>query len=219
MPTVKAIEEIPNDPRKRRRRVIVFDDAASVELDHALAIAAGIRVDAAIPQADLAELVRKDRIAAAEKDALTLLTRRDHSEAELRKKLRAKDHDATAIDVVIARCKNWEYLDDERFAKQLVNDAINLKRLGPARIKQKLGQLGIDDDIARKAVSHAEENGPSPVEQALSALATKRRNYARLDTETARRRMYGFLQRRGFDFDTVRAAVKQFERELHDADA
>ncbi len=218
MPTVTSIEEIPNDRSKRRRRVIVFDDAASVELDHARAIAAGIRVGGTISQSDLAELVRSDRVALAEKDALALLTRRDHSEAELRKKLRAKEHDAAAIDVVVARCKEWGYLDDERLARHLVNDAINLKRLGPARIKQKLGALGIDKDVAREAVSHAEDDAPSPVEQALGALATKRRSYARLDQETARRRMYGFLQRRGFNFDTVRAAVEQFERELRDAD-
>ncbi|HDS74158.1 MAG TPA: regulatory protein RecX [Firmicutes bacterium] len=189
-----------------------------LELDHALAIAAGIRVGATISRSDLAELVRKDSIASAEKDALALLTRRDHSEAELRKKLRAKDHDAAAIDVVVARCTDWGYLDDERIARQLVNDAINLKRLGPARIKQKLGELGIDKDVAREAISRAEDNAPSPVEQALGALASKRRSYARLDAETARRRMYGFLQRRGFDFDTVRAAVERFENELRDAE-
>lgn len=219
MPTVTAIEEIPDAPRNRRhRRLIVFADADSVELDHALAISAGISEGATISHATLAALVEKDRYQSAVKDALNIISRRDRSETELRKALHMRQHGDTAIDAVIARCKEWGYVDDARFARQLVNDAIHLKRLGTMRIKRQLSEAGVDEALAHEAIARAAEDAPPPVELALAALATKRRGYARLDVETARRRMYGFLQRRGFDFATVRAAVERFERELRTGD-
>jgi regulatory protein len=217
MPTVKTLEEIHGVRGKKDRRTVVFDDAEPVELSLGIAAAAGLLPGATVTDKAVREALAEDRRTQAQSEALKLLARKDVTEKEMRTHLR--EFPADVADAVVAKCREWGYLDDQRFAQHLVNDSIELKKLGPARIRQALRRRGVPDDITEQAMGATAREDSDHVEQALRALRTKRLSYARLDPETARRRMYGFLQRRGFAFDTVRAAVDQMLGELETGEA
>jgi len=79
--------------------------------------------------------------------ALRLLTRRDHSRAELKAKLAMQAESEDQLDAVLDTLQAERLLSDHRYASQRV--VARAGRYGNARLRQELRQRGIgDDDIA-----------------------------------------------------------------------
>lgn len=97
--------------------------------------------------------------------AVRILAMRDHSEQELRRKLAApvmgkngpEEIDATPedYDKVIAWCIESRYLDDDRFVRQFIASR-SRKGYGPARVRQELGQKGIQRESIERAMRECE---------------------------------------------------------------
>src|SRR5205085_9687945 len=77
--------------------------------------------------------------------ALRILNYRFNSEAELRRKLAAKEFDRDSIDAAVARLREEKWLDDARFAEAFVRTRMR-KRIGSKRIRRELIAAGIDDE-------------------------------------------------------------------------
>lgn len=138
--------------------------------------------------------------------ALTLLSIRELSEAQLRIRLKRREIDAGDIDAAIARLKTDRTLDDRRVARAIARMESAIKHRGRARVIQKIRQAGIDDDTAQDAVREVFEEVD---EQALLDRAFERRlrgkTPADLD-EKGRARIVRGLVSQGFSFD---AALKK----------
>ena len=140
--------------------------------------------------------------------AVRALARRDHSVAELERKLHDKGFSAGVVAELIVRLGKSGYLDDRRFAERWAESAVrNGRGYGP-RLRQELARRGVSreiiaDVLACIAASHGEE-------ETLAALVTRR--FAGFDPESAsdrdKRRVVAYLQRRGFStaaiFDVLR---------------
>jgi len=213
MPKITALEEVGDDKRRRR---VVFADGRTVELPLEVVVAAGMLPGRTVRAGDVHRAVRQDELRSAERDGLRLLRVRDRSESELRRELGRKGYCPETVEAVLKKCRGWGYLDDRRLAERLVSDGIEQKHLGPARVRQRLRQRGIDEETARKVREKAEEAQPDLVERALCALRPKMKSYARLEPEVAKRRMMAFLQRRGFGFQTIREAMERVGRSAGD---
>ena len=84
--------------------------------------------------------------------ALTLLSARELSEAQLRTRLKRREIDADDIESAIARLKADRTLNDRRVALAIARMESSIKHRGRARVLQKIRQAGIDDDTAQDAV-------------------------------------------------------------------
>jgi regulatory protein len=131
--------------------------------------------------------------------ALRILTRRDHSQAELRKRLTDKGFDAEQIEITLQRCLDLGYLDDARYALTRAASLMNQGRAVGHRVLADLRQRGISDELADQALAAAREGCDE--ETLLADLLTRR--FPGFDYETApageKRRVVNFLQRRGFE--------------------
>ena len=76
--------------------------------------------------------------------ALKILSSKLRCESELRAKL--KDYSNNAVDYTIDRLKKEGYLNDKAYIKAYVNDAINLKDIGPYKILITLKKLDIKEE-------------------------------------------------------------------------
>ena len=211
MPTVTALEEVPGDAKRRH---VIFADAPTVELSLEIALEAGLLPGRTVPPSVIEQACWKDALKRTENDALSFLSRKDLSETELRRRLLSRGHAEEYVEAIIEKCRQWGYVDDRRLAEQLVADGVALKHLGPARLRQKLRERGIGEELAEEVLRTFENRQPPLVEQAVSALRGKMRAYARLVPEVARRRMIAYLQRRGFDFDTIREALRRIGEDI-----
>lgn len=135
--------------------------------------------------------------------ALRTLTRRDHSEAELRRKLQDKGFAGGEVEAAIGKLKALGYLDDRRFAGQWAESAIrNGRGFGP-RIRLELRRRGVSDSIIADVFARlAEDYGE---EETLAALLA--RKFAGFNPNSAddreKRRVIGYLQRRGFSIAAI----------------
>jgi regulatory protein len=139
--------------------------------------------------------------------SLRVLSLRDHSEAELRTKLKQKGYEE-GVDETIARLKELGYLDDRRFARQFVSSSVRNGRGFGARLRMELAKRGVAAGIVAEVLSELESEVSE--RELLSAVISRR--FAGFDPETAtekeRRKVVGYLQRKGFSLSAIFAQLR-----------
>src|SRR5262252_9424928 len=130
--------------------------------------------------------------------ALRLLVRREHSRAELVRKLRPHVLPEDDLDALLEDLSKRKQLSDERYAESRAH--VLSRKFGAARIAQELRAKGLDKGLAEHAAAAARA---SEVERARAVWTKKFRNAAA--TREERARQMRFLQSRGFSFDAIRA--------------
>jgi regulatory protein len=133
--------------------------------------------------------------------ALQLLTRREHSRAELRAKLAAHAESEEELETVLDRLQGERLLSDKRYASLRV--VARAGRYGNTRLRQELRQHGVsDDDIAT-----ALPEGGDEAERCRSVWA--RKFGALPQTPEERAKQMRFLQYRGFSSDAIQQTMRQ----------
>jgi regulatory protein len=149
-----------------------------------------------------------DPVRAAYAAGLAMLARRELSEAQVRERLRRKEHDAGAVDAAVQRLVAAGAIDDRRVAVSAARTEAQVRSRGRAYVLRRLEAMGIASDIVAGAV---EEVFGTLDESALLARALARR--LRGPSATVRdpahfRRLYQQLVRQGFPPSAVVAALK-----------
>lgn len=151
--------------------------------------------------------------AAARDYALRLLGRRDHTRADLERKLVRRGVDRSIIDELISRLTDDGYLDDRRFARRWAESAVASGRcLGP-RLRLELRRRGVPAEIAEQTASELTEG----YEEFSVARTLLERKFPGFDPVAAddrdKRRVFGFLQRRGVSTATIVAIFRNLIRD------
>jgi regulatory protein len=143
--------------------------------------------------------------------ALTMLARRELSEAQLRERLTRRQHDPEAIEAALARLKNERSLDDERVAGAIARSEANLKKRGPYRVTRKIEAAGIASSIARRVVAEtfAEVDANGLLEEALER---RLRGKTVIEDDREFQRLYRYLIVQGFEPDRVMALLRTYNR-------
>lgn len=126
----------------------------------------GIATGDEVLVADLAQRVGEASASRARDRALRALARREHSPAELVRKLRDDGFNASVIDAALAELADAGILDESRFVEALVRTSI-AKPLGRNAIVDSLRRHGIDREEAIRLVDDAY---PHQVEEECAAL-------------------------------------------------
>ena len=131
-----------------------------------------------------------------------LLAVRARSASELCQRLRQKRFAPELIDRVIADLQAKGYQSDEEFARLYAREKWTNSGWGPARVRRELRVKGIAPELADQVVD--ETYADADLAEAVLPFAQKRwRSTAGLSLATRRRRLVSFLQRRGYDWETV----------------
>ncbi len=140
--------------------------------------------------------------------ALRLLSQRSYTTRDLERKLSRKEFPADEIARTIQRFTETGLLDDKKFAANFSRAKLTTSSASPRRVRQHLSRKGIASAIADEAIQMVIADEGIDTEAALDKVA--RRKLAALqglDPHVQRRRLYGFLARRGYDLDEIRRAV------------
>ena len=141
---------------------------------------------------------------------LRLLSYRSRSESEVRRRLQDRFTE-DAIDCVVSDLRTKGLLDDVSFAKEWRERREMFKPEGRAAIRQELQRLGVAREVVQETLAGIDES--SNAYRAGSKYATK----LSLDNRTAfKRKLGGFLYRRGFRGEVLGQTVEQLWRELFD---
>lgn len=142
---------------------------------------------------------------------LWLINRRLRSRYELDEAMKKHRVDEAEREDVLRQLTEHKLIDDRRFAKAWIEGRDLLAPRGEYMLRQELAQKGvakelIDDTLQERREAMKDEAEDQPDEETLVRELIKRRArlYANLPEEVRRRRLMGFLQRRGFSYDVVR---------------
>lgn len=139
----------------------------------------------------------------AQKRAMHLLVKMDRSEKQLRDKLEEGMYPADVIDAAVDYVKSYHYIDDERYARNMIRYQ-----------QEKKSRLQIKTDLLRKGISseiidHAmEEEYQVSSEELILKLLEKKGYEPESADDTQRRRVYNFLLRKGFRSDEISRCMR-----------
>ena len=136
--------------------------------------------------------------------ALRLLARREHSRAELARKLEHAGFVASDIHSLLDEFEEKKWLSDRRFAESYVAD--HRARSGSVKLAYELRQRGVPDSIIEAVIS---DNRDSELSRAREIWRKKFDAAPENAAETARQ--IRFMQSRGFTSEVIRQTLSNLD--------
>lgn len=164
------------------------------------------RANATPPETEATKAADR-RAARAANVSMNALTRRGLSRWELEKTLAARELEPEVIAAELDRLDRVGLIDDAALAETIVRTQHERKGLGRSAIVAELRRRHIDQDHIDVALEQLDGDGELV---RARELALRRAPQVRsLDNETAKRRLSGFLMRKGYSSGIVRTAVDE----------
>ena len=152
--------------------------------------------------------MEQDKILArARNNAYALLRQRPRSEYEIRDRLKLKGYTEAVVDEVVAGLKRIGEIDDAKFARIWVESRMHYNPAGDVVLGHELKQKGVSDLLIEATLSQKSKNYDE-YKVAFSMARERFERFKKLDRRKATKRVYDFLLRRGFKYDTIRKILE-----------
>jgi regulatory protein len=119
---------------------------------------------------------------------------------EVQRRLAKAEYDEEMIAAVLEELERIGLLNDSQFSQAWVENRSRSKKLGRVRLASELRQKGVSKETVDEAVADIQ---PEDEFEAALALAEKRLKPSERDDPGAKRRLAGYLQRRGYNWATI----------------
>ena len=147
--------------------------------------------------------------------ALNLLAFRARSSSELTRSLVRKGEEKPHVDWAVARLVEQGLLDDAAFARSFARVKVVGGKQSRRRVQQDLARKGVSRTLSDEAIETVFEEEAVDQRAIVGEAARKKlRSLAGLDPAVQRRRLYGFLARRGYDLDDIRSVLQDIGSSL-----
>lgn len=183
--------------KNNKERVNVFIDG-EFGLAVTMPVAAALRQGQYLSDADIDSLKSQDERNKAYERAIRFLGYRPRSRAEIDRYLRAKGCSADVIDHTINRLVEKQYLNDEDFARFWLENRERYRPRGEQALRYELRQKGVPDEVIDTVLADLDED-----ELAWTAVESKLQHWSNLTEEELKKKITGFLSRRGFSYEIV----------------
>jgi regulatory protein len=199
---------VERKPRPRDRVVIRLSGGRSFAIPQAAAEA--LSVGQELSDEDVAHLDGIDQYLRGRDKVMRMLALRSRSRREIDDALRALSVRDTIRTGIVRELEESGLVDDARFAREFVAVKKDVRRLGPHRLRQDLGRLG----LGRAAVDDAlTVFGAGEQETMARALAEKTIGGS-MPSEKIVRRVVGMLRRKGYDYAVVNKIAYDLARRI-----
>jgi regulatory protein len=189
MGTITAIQ-----PQKRRGRMNVYvDDRYRFSLGQGLVetISIGQNID----EDEIRELEEMDLAQREYQQVIRLIYRRPRSEYEIRTHLRRRAVPDTTADRVIERLVEASLIDDRAFAELWIENRMDFRPRSRYALRVELQRKGIDRQIIEEALTGVDDQVAAEKAARIAA-----RRWRQSPPDEFRRKVMGYLQRRGFSY-------------------
>jgi len=194
--------------KRNHQRVNVYLDG---EFAFGLAriVAAWLSVGQEIDDEKIAQLQHEDEREVAYQRAIKFLNYRPRTLLEIRQNLQKHDTPEEIIVYVLDRLQQAGLINDQHFAENWVENRSELRPRSRRALSFELKQRGIDPQVIEQTLEEIDDE-----ELAYQAAIKQARKYKNLEWIDFRRKMYGFLARRGFNYEvSSQAAARVWARD------
>ena len=186
----------------------------------------GLRIGLEIEAEAIEKIIAADEVMRAKNHALRLLREakdnatadepedprptpkpKIYTKSEMERQLKREGFSADAIETSIAELIRSGHIRDRKYAEHWIVRRQKSNPRGKTLLKHELVDRGIDKETAEQVIATVETEDETKV--ALQIAQKRAKQYKRLPTHVAKRRLHGFLARRGFGSDIVRQVLEQ----------
>lgn len=203
----KKITALKLQKRNKNRVNVYLDGDYAFGLSRI--VAAWLHTGQELSEEKIAELKSKDDVEIALQRAMNFLSYRARSEQEVRQNLKKHGHAEIVIDEIIDRLKRGRLVDDQVFAETWVENRSEFRPRGSQMLRVELRQKGIQDQVIADVLGQIDESA-----LALKAARKKARRFQSLEWQDFRKKMNGFLARRGFHYGVISEVLPKVWEEL-----
>jgi regulatory protein len=168
-------------------------------------VAAWLSIGDEVDPAKIQDLLQKDELEKAYSRALRFLSVRVRSVHEVSRRLDEAGFNTESIEKTILRLQTAGLLNDTEFAQTWVENRCTFRPRAKRTLVIELRQKGIIDQEIQSAISNLDET--KLAQQAAEKAAFR---YEKLPFDEFRKKMFGYLTRRGFSYGTALEAIQNF---------
>ena len=177
-------------------------------------VAGWLEVGQELDDEKISSLQVEDELEVAYQRALKFISHRIRTENEIRRNLNKHKVSSKVIQSVLTRLRRNGLIDDGHFAESWVENRNEFRPRAHRMLTYELRQKGITDDVIIETL-----NGIiSDEELALKAAHKQVRKYEGLEWPDFRKKLSGFLARRGFTYNIISLVVDQVWAEQRSQD-
>lgn len=148
-----------------------------------------------------------DALESARKTAFRFLESSARTQAEIERRLERGGYSEEIVAQVVAEIEARGWLDDAEFARAWVEDRADRKQYGKTRLAMELQRKGVASDTIAESLSDVSQD--DELARALGAVRKKInletfQSLSGDDLQSEKRRLSGFLLRRGFSWSVVK---------------
>jgi regulatory protein len=157
-----------------------------------------------LSEADIERFTSQDERHKAYDQALRYLSFRARSRREMERHLGEKGYSPQVVTATVERLLDESYLDDEAFARFWLENRERFRPRSKRALRYELRQKGIAAELIDSLLTDLDED-----ELAWAAVEGKVIQWQNLDEEEFKKKVLGFLNRRGFNYEV---AYRMFDR-------
>ncbi len=191
--------------QRGKERVNVYLDG-QFAFGLALVHAVWLKVGQTLSDDEIAKLRAADKMEQARLRALDLIAYRPRSVREVQRRLKRAGADDAAIAAVVERLKEAGLLDDDAFSRAWVDSRMRVSPRSKRMIAWELRQKGVSSADIEAALEEVDEEDAAY--RAAMQRLPKLRGLVPLERK---RKLYDYLARKGFDYETIERAMQQVE--------
>ena len=201
----KRLTDIQIDEEIPSHRILFLNGAYFDSVDAGCIPKLGLRVGLEIEAEVLQKLIDADEGMRAKNYALELLTDQSYSKSQMGYQLQQKGFGAEAIEITLGDLEQLRHIKDENFAKKWVARRQRSKPKGKRVLAHELANHNIDRTTIDRVLGEIQDADETKL--ALQVAQQQAKHYQSLSPEVAKRRLHGFLLRRGFDYETIQSVI------------
>jgi len=195
--------------RGRRKRVSVsLDSRFAFSLEADVAVKEGLRVGQELSAGQIEALDRSDHFHRCLNAAVHYLSYRPRSEFELRERLHQRGFD-DSVEAVLVRLKEQGLVDDVAFAQFWRDNRESFSPRSQWLTGLELRRKGVAGNIIDQITGSIDDE-----DSAYRAALIKARSLPLSDYQDFRRRLGGYLKRRGFGYRVISYTMEKLWQEL-----
>lgn len=206
------ITNIEKQKKNENRFSVFIDNKFAFGIDGVDLLYLKIKIGSKLSDKEYNYIIENILYQKAKDKAIKYISYKLRTEKEVYNKLKEQDYDDITIQKVIELLKTYDYINDKEFTKSYIHDKFNLKGYGSERIKYELKSKGVDEQIIKDELNQSNIN---EVDKALMLLDKKLKGNFDIEFKE-KQKIFGFLLRRGFNYDTIKRAFDNYKKEMED---
>lgn len=197
----------PEKGRKQRVRVYL-DGRAALRLEVEVALKEGLSVGRELTDDEISRLTSLNQYHKCFNAALHFLSFRPRSESEVKERLKRRGFPESDIESVTNKLRQEGLVDDVAFAGFFRENREHFSPRSQRMMAVELARKGVPAGIIDAAVTGIDDS-----ESAYRAASGKAERLPHTDYQGFRRRLGGYLKRRGFSYEVINTTIERLWRE------